>query len=135
MRAWDITVLILCFEISLQLIVGCSVYAPNMHFYTPSQSSVLDVTGYSTGNSNATQKLLDGVKQSNSDYFSIGMGLITAGNLLASILGSAVFFYPHLVGVFGVPVLLGVFLQFLIWTTYLIGFIQFISGRSTTLMS
>jgi hypothetical protein len=136
MRAWDITVLIICFELALQLIIGCGLYAQNMNFYTPSQTPVMDVTGYSTGNSNnATQKLFDGAKQSNSDYFSIGMGLVTAGNLFVTILGSAAFVYWPLTTGFGVPPMLAAIIQFLIWTTYVIGLVQFMSGRSTTLMS
>lgn len=135
MRAWDITVLVICFELAMQIIIGSALYTPNMNFYTNSQTSVMDVTGYSTGNPNATQKLLDGAKQTNSDYFSVGMGLITAGNILVNILWSVFFFYTHLVGVFGFPPILAGGIQFLIYMTYTIGIIQFVSGRSTTLMS
>jgi len=135
MRAWDITVLIICFELALQVIIGCNLYSPNMHFYTPSQQPVSDVLGYTTGSMNSTTKLLDATKTPNADYFSVGMGLISAGNILIQILGSIVFFYPHLLSVFGIPPLIAVCIQCIIYLSYGIGIVQFASGRSTTLMS
>ena len=133
MRAWDITVLVICFELALQIIVGCHLYSPNMGFYTPSEQSVMVVDGYTGGN--ATERLLYGAKQTNADYFSMGMGLITAGNIIVNILFSILFFYPHLIEVFGFPIVLAAAVQSMIYLSYMIGLVQFASGRSTTLMS
>jgi hypothetical protein len=135
MRTWDITVLVICIELALQLVVGSGLFTSTQFYYTPSQQSVLEVNGYMSGNMNATKALLDGAKQTNADYFAMGMGLVTSGNIFVRLIGSIVFFYPHLVLTFNIPPLLAGTIQILIYMSYGIGIIQFVSGRSTNLMS
>jgi hypothetical protein len=100
--------------------------------YTPQQDPILDVTGYTTANSNATQKLLDGAKQPTSDSFSMGVGLIAVGNLFINIIGAALFVYWPLTAELGVPPLIAGIIQGLIYISYTAAIIQFTSRSYVT---
>lgn len=135
MRAWDITVLVICFELALQVVVGAQLYAPGTTFYEPSKESIIDVDGYTSGDMNATSNLIESGKARNSDMFSLTMGLVTALNVFLRVISSVVWFVPHLRDTFGCPLVIAIPIQALIYLSYAIGLIQFWSGRSTNLMS
>lgn len=132
MRAWDITLLIICFELALGFTSGIGLWGYT--YYEPSQENVLDVVGYQSGNMNATTGLIDSMKQQNADYFSLGTMLMTSIGILFNVLGAIVFFYPHLVNTFMFPMALAIPIQALIYLTYSWAIAQFLSGRSGSLI-
>jgi hypothetical protein len=132
MRAWDIAVLLICFNLAIGLVGSIGLFTHM--YYEPVQQNVLEVNGYMQGNSNASQKLIDSAKTTNADYFSLGTMLFGAFNIFINVLGSAVFILPTLVTTFGIPLALASVLQVLIWLINVWGIIQFMSGRSGSLM-
>lgn len=129
---WDLTVIIIAFELAIGFVAGIGLFEHT--YYTPSQSNSKELNGYLHGTSNATNTLIESTKTTNSDYFSLGTYLFGALNIFLNIVGAVVFFYPHLVNTFMVPMALAAPIQCLIYITYAWGIVQFMSGRSGSLM-
>jgi hypothetical protein len=131
MRAWDIAVLLICFNLAIGLVGSMGIFTHM--YYTPVQQNVMDANDYMRGDINSTKDLINNQKQSNADYFSLGMMIFGAWNLFISILLSALCVAPQLLA-FGMPLPLVLVIQSLIYLIDIWGIIQFMSGRSGSLM-
>ena len=132
MRAWDIAVLIICFNLAIGIVGSLGIFTHM--YYTTAQQNVYEVDGYMQGNGNATEKLIESSKNTNADYFSLGTMLFGAFNMFLNVLSSAIFILPQLINTFHMPLVIAVPIQTLIWIIDVWAIVQFMSGRSGTLI-
>jgi hypothetical protein len=126
---WDITFLIICFELAIGFASGLGLFG-HMYF-DQSQESSSTTTGFMSGNVSETGELIGSTKQGSVDYFSISASMLWSGiGLVINIVASVIFFLPHLVNVFMVPLVLAIPIQALIYMCYSWSLAQFLSGRS-----
>lgn len=133
MRALQIAVLIICLELSISFFANVGIF--QQVYITPAQQQIGSAgTGFISGNINETSTLLGSQKTGTVDTFTAGIGMLfSAIGILINMLGSVMFFLPHLISVFKFPLILAVPVQAMIYIIYSIGILQFISGRSTRL--
>jgi hypothetical protein len=127
---WDITFLIICFELSMGFVSGLGLFG---HIYFPQaqESANAPYGGMLSGNVSATGELIDSSKQPNVDSFSVGAAMLWSGvGLFLNIAGAVAYFLPHLINTFMLPMVLAVPIQALIYLCYSWSLAQFLSGRS-----
>jgi len=133
MRMWDITILIVCFELAIGFaggLVDAGLFDNHM-YYTQSQQSVTSGNGFMSGEISNTGELISSTQTSNVDYFSMGISMVwSAIGIITKTIYSVLFFLPHLRETFMFPLELAIPIQVLIYITYAWGIAQFLSGRS-----
>ncbi len=130
---WEITVIIVCFELAIGLTASMSLFT--QMYYTKAQQSVDSGAGFMTGSVGKTNDLVKSSQPQNVDYFSMGIsGLYSAWGIISTTVGAVIYFYPHLITIFMVPMDLAIAIQALIYVNYVWGIGQFISGRSGGMM-
>lgn len=128
MRMWDITFLIICFELAMGLASGVGLFA--QVYYMPIQQTAGSSGSFLAGNVSDTGELIDSSKARSGDDFTSGVSMIWSGvGLFLNIAGSVACFYPHLVKTFMFPSALAVIVQTLIYICYSWSIAQFLSGR------
>jgi hypothetical protein len=131
LRAWDITILIIAFELAIGFVNGIGLF--QTQFFNEAQvasGSNSSSLGFMTGSIDSTGNLVGAQQSGSMDYFTLAVGWLLSGFLLIVSIGQAVvIFLPQLITIFHCPTALAIVIQAMIYLSYVWGYAQWKSGR------